>query len=421
VITFLKMTVHVHLVIGIVATLLGLTMVDPTLFIGRYFINWLAPPSSDSMSWDSYHRLDTIYTWMNSLAQRYPQKLRIQTIGQSVEGRDIKVARIGTRNPRRRQLGPKRAIFIEGGIHAREWISPATVTYIMRDLVTNPRHNAMLDQYDFFILPVVNPDGYEYTHTSDRLWRKNRANNPLTLGLCRGVDLNRNFGFKWAEGVFILDPRPASPIPCLDTYHGPEAFSEPETQAVRNFVMGKRDRIDAYLGFHSFGNKILYPWGHTDEKVKDWRDLKAFADVAQKAIAEEASSRRSYDSLSDEDLVKDYKVEQQSKRSNPDSHYENSFEPIGNSLRRIFTNTELDDPFSQTDQGYDVGTATETLYRVAGASDDWARGEAGIKWVLLFELPGGVYGFLLPPRYITSVGSSIMAGVEAMVGHIASR
>jgi hypothetical protein len=60
-------------------------------------INWLAPPSSDSMSWDSYHRLDTIYTWMDSLAKQYPQKLRIQTIGQSVEGRDIKVARIGIR------------------------------------------------------------------------------------------------------------------------------------------------------------------------------------------------------------------------------------------------------------------------------------------------------------------------------------
>jgi hypothetical protein len=84
--------------------------------------------------------------------------------------------------------------------------------------------------------------------------------------------------------------------------------------------------------------------------VRDWKDLKAFADVAQTAIAKEAGQRRAADSLFDEDLVKSYKVEQQSRRSNPDSHYENSFEPIGNSLRRIFTNTELDDPFSQTDQ-----------------------------------------------------------------------
>ena len=137
--------------------------------------------------------------------------------------------------------------------------------------------------------------------------------------------------------------------------------------------------FQAYLAFHSFGNKILYPWGHTDEKVRDWRDLKAFAEVAQNAIAEEAGRRRSSDSLSDEDLVKSYRVEQQS-RSDSDSHDSPSIMPISNSFRRIFTNTELDDPFSQTEQGYDVGQAPETLYRVAGASDDWARGQAGIKY-----------------------------------------
>ena len=84
--------------------------------------------------------------------------------------------------------------------------------------------------------------------------------------------------------------------------------------------------------------------------MRDWRELKAFADVAQTAIAKEAGLRRFSDSLSDENLVKSYKVEQQSRRSDPDSHYENSFVPISNSFRRIFTNTELDDPFSQTEQ-----------------------------------------------------------------------
>ena len=83
------------------------------------------------------------------------------------------------------------------------------------------------------------------------------------------MDLNRNFGFKWAEGVSILDPRPASPLPCLDTYHGPNAFSEPETKAVRwggsaeaeeiwkyfvprDFVMSKRHRLTSYIAFHRY-------------------------------------------------------------------------------------------------------------------------------------------------------------------------
>ena len=63
------------------------------------------------------------------------------------------------------------------------------------------------------------------------------------FGLCQGVDLNRNFGYKWGHEVNIFDPRPASPIPCLDTYHGGHAFSEPETRAVRDFVMSKRHRL----------------------------------------------------------------------------------------------------------------------------------------------------------------------------------
>ena len=59
----------------------------------------------------------------------------------------------------------KPAIFLEGGIHAREWISPATVTFIIRELVTNPAHAELLHMFDWIIVPIVNPDGYEYSHT----------------------------------------------------------------------------------------------------------------------------------------------------------------------------------------------------------------------------------------------------------------
>merc|ERR1719499_2798309 len=80
------------------------------------------------MSWNNYHRLDSIYSWMDSMSSRFPDKVKVHVIGRTHEGREIRVVRIGKRNRRKRQSGSKPAIFIEGGIHAREWISPATET-----------------------------------------------------------------------------------------------------------------------------------------------------------------------------------------------------------------------------------------------------------------------------------------------------
>jgi len=398
---------------------------DNTLFVGRYFINWLMPSSSSAMSWTSYHRLDSIYSWMDALQSRYPSKVKVHVIGRTHEGREIRVVRVGNRNRRKRQSGPKPAIFIEGGIHAREWISPATVTYVLNNLVTRPEYGQLLNMFDFFILPVTNPDGYEFSHTTDRLWRKNRNPNPGTFGFCPGVDLNRNFGYKWGHEVNIFDPRPASPIPCLDTYHGGEAFSEPETRAVRDFVMSKRHRLAGYLAFHSFGNKILYPWGYTKQPTNDVQDLRGFAKVAKNAISNSFAQKRSFGDFlfSSEPALERYTVGQVSLREAPSKKKKKKKKQptsVRNSLRRIIFG-DFDDAAAQTEGEYEFGQPQNIIYRVTGGSDDWARGAAGIKWVLLFELPGGVYGFMLPPRFIQPVGDSIMSSVDAMARHIHSR
>jgi murein tripeptide amidase MpaA len=80
---------------------------------------------------------------------------------------------------------------------------------------------------DWYILPVVNPDGYEYSHRTDRLWRKNRRGS----GRCAGTDLNRNFGYKWGGAG-------SSQVPCKEIFAGSHPFSEPETAALSNFVSG---------------------------------------------------------------------------------------------------------------------------------------------------------------------------------------
>lgn len=113
-----------------------------------------------------------------------------------------------------------------------------------------------------YFQPLVNPDGYEFSHTSNRLWRKNR----VAAGNCRGVDLNRNYGHRWGgQGT--------SNNPCSDIYRGPAAFSERETQAHRQFFNTVGVRFSAFLTFHSYGQYILYPWGYAAELPPDHQQL----------------------------------------------------------------------------------------------------------------------------------------------------
>ena len=102
-------------------------------------------------------------------------------------------------------------------IQSREWISPAVATFIIDTFAENwSEQSEDIQNIDWYFLPVMNPDGYEYTHTNDRLWRKNRRRNYL----CMGVDLNRNYGYHWGG-------QGASRQPCAETFAGSGAFSEP--------------------------------------------------------------------------------------------------------------------------------------------------------------------------------------------------
>lgn len=147
---------------------------------------------------------------------------------------------------------------IPPGTHAREWITPASVTYIIDQLTENrDNHADIVKGLDFYILPVVNPDGYEYSHLKDRLWRKNRAPN----GFCVGTDLNRNWGYKWGGAG-------SSNVPCKEIFAGSRAFSEPETQAISNFVLAHKDKIKVHVNLKYDLN--------ADKDIKtnlDWDDL----------------------------------------------------------------------------------------------------------------------------------------------------
>lgn len=208
--------------------------------------------AKDAAWFQTYHRTADIHTYLDGLIAAHPQLTTPDDLGDSLQGRQLKAIRItGPGDTTNRPI-----IFLNGGQHAREWVSPATVTYIADQLLTqygsDPLVTALVDQIEWVILPVLNPDGYEYTWDTDRLWRKNRRNNGNGTF---GVDLNRNWDIDFGGDGSSANTN-------SETYHGPFAFSEPETAAIRDFLNAE-PRIVAHIDFHSFSQLILYPWGYT--------------------------------------------------------------------------------------------------------------------------------------------------------------
>ncbi|XP_014679942.1 PREDICTED: carboxypeptidase B-like, partial [Priapulus caudatus] len=120
-----------------------------------------------------------------------------------------------------------------------------------------------VDQIEWHILPVVNPDGYEYSHTHDRMWRKSRSG---PINGCYGADVNRNFDFKWMEIG-------ASSDPCSSTFAGTTPASEIETRNLRDYVLPLANDMKAFITMHSYSQLWLTPWGYTSELPSDYDDL----------------------------------------------------------------------------------------------------------------------------------------------------
>lgn len=114
---------------------------------------------SNEMTWDAYYNLTDIYRWLDHLAEKYPEVVSIVFGGRTFQGRHLKGVKISFKPG-------KRNVFIEGGMHAREWISPATMTYVINELLTsdNKTFREIAESFNWYIFPVTNPDGYEYSH-----------------------------------------------------------------------------------------------------------------------------------------------------------------------------------------------------------------------------------------------------------------
>jgi len=224
--------------------------VSPLLELERRSVgNTTAQRLGHSMDWTSYHPLDEIYGWFDYLETTY-DFIETESIGQSYEGQEMIVLKVC-----RGGCGNKPAMWIDSGIHAREWISPATGTWMLHELVENDAaHPDLTEKLDWYFLPSHNPDGYRKSRKDDRMWRKTTTH--YSGDSCQGTDANRNWDFHWSETG-------ASGDSCSQTYYGPEPFSEVETRNVRDFVSAHKDQIKFYQTLHSYSQLILMPWGYT--------------------------------------------------------------------------------------------------------------------------------------------------------------
>lgn len=211
-----------------------------------------ATRSGRSMTWDTYYNFDEINNYIDEIGAKYPEYVTVINAGRSYEGRQIKMARISTTNF---EAPAKPVIIIDAAVHAREWVAPPVALYLIHQLVVEQADPRLLDELDWLIIPVANPDGYQYSIDEDRMWRKTRSKEHEGAEMCPGVDANRNFDHHWGT-------MPAASDPCATTFEGPTPFSEPETRIIRDVCLQNVGRAQLYLSLHSYGNMFLYAWGN---------------------------------------------------------------------------------------------------------------------------------------------------------------
>uniref|UniRef100_A0A3B5AYL6 Carboxypeptidase B2 n=1 Tax=Stegastes partitus TaxID=144197 RepID=A0A3B5AYL6_9TELE len=301
-------------------------------------------PRSSATFYERYHSLEDIYYWINRTAHDNPSTVKVILVGSSYEKRPLYALKLSFND-----RPNKKAMWTDCGIHAREWISPAFCLWFVHYSLSFYKQNQditdILDNMDVYVLPVMNPDGYKYTWTSNRMWRKNRSISKTTS--CIGADLNRNFDANWCtEG--------ASHNPCTEIYCGAFPESEPESQAVADFLRRHKDTVQLYLSIHSYSQMLLFPYSCSLEEAENHSDLLE--------MAEEAAQK----------------------------------------IRRYYRNI------------YRYGAGAKTIYLAPGGSDDWAY-NLGIKYSFTFELQDrGRYGFLLPPSHISGACNEALIAVKTI-------
>lgn len=219
-------------------------------------------------SMGGFFTLDEVYGEFARMRTMFPQVMSaLEVIGTSVEGRPLLAYRVGTEQ----SLSSKAPEVLYTGVHhAREPGSASTLIYYLWWLLekfqaNDPEAVYLLNNRQMYFVPMVNPDGYQFNQTNfptgGGMWRKNRQRNSDGSF---GVDLNRNYG---TQGFWSAPNGGSSTSTRSDTYRGTEPFSEPETQAIRDFCL--RHNFRTAINYHSFSNLLIYPYSYVNTETPD--------------------------------------------------------------------------------------------------------------------------------------------------------
>ncbi|NXW61681.1 CBPA1 Carboxypeptidase, partial [Eurystomus gularis] len=243
--------------------------------------------SISTFDFASYHTIDEIYDWMDMLVDHHPSLVSKLQIGQSYENRPLYVLKFSTGGLNRP------AIWLDTGIHSREWITQATGIWtankIAKEYGQDHFVTAILDSMDIFFEIITNPDGFVFTHSSNRMWRKTRSINAGSR--CIGVDPNRN----WDAG---FGGSGSSSNPCSEIYRGPYAHSEREVKAIVDFIHS-HGNVKSVISIHSYSQMLLFPYGYKTAPAPNHQELNELAKKAVSDLAALYGTKYTYGSVAE--------------------------------------------------------------------------------------------------------------------------
>ncbi|KAK5118320.1 hypothetical protein LTR62_002833 [Meristemomyces frigidus] len=335
-----------------------------------------------------YQPLSVIDPWMRLIASLFTTHVRKVTIGISAQGRDIVGLRVGVHPTNNNEPPPRRkTVLITGGSHAREWISTATVNYIAYSLITSYGKTkpitSMLEAFDFVFVPSLNPDGYAYTWSTDRLWRKNRQT--TNFRLCRGIDIDRSFGFAW-DGFSTTAGNP-----CSESFAGEESFAAIESKALADWARNETERNNvefvAFLDLHSYSQEILYPYSYScDAEPPGLENMQEVGFGLEKAIRQAGGQRYEVLPACEGNVA-----------STPTTTTSSSAAAGGKRPPRFWPRMEAS----------------------GGSALDWFYHEMKVRYAYQIKLRDrGAYGFLLPKENIVPTGREILDAVVYLGGFL---